>query len=60
MRQQTGSRNRGWLPTIGNRLSVAAGVALAAGMLAALAPRAEATVAATGGTMTFASENGTN
>ena len=53
MRKQTGSRNRGWLPAIrrrlesygghvGNRLSVAAGVALAAGMLAALAPRAEA------------------
>jgi len=60
MRKQTGSRNRGWLPTIGNRLSVAAGVALAAGMMAAFAPRAEATVAATGGTMTFASENGTN
>ena len=55
MRKQTGSRNRGWLPMIrrrlesygghvGNRLSVAAGVALVAGMLAALAPRAEAAV----------------
>jgi hypothetical protein len=44
MRKQTGSRNRGWLPAIrrrlerygghvGNRLSVAAGVALVAGML---------------------------
>jgi hypothetical protein len=37
MRKQTGSRNRGWLPAIGNRLSVAAGVALAAGMLAGTA-----------------------
>ena len=36
---------------IGNRLSVAAGVALAAGMMAAFAPRAEAvTATATGGT----------
>jgi hypothetical protein len=37
MRQQTGSRNRGWLPAIGNRLSVAAGVALVAGMMAGTA-----------------------
>jgi hypothetical protein len=37
MRKQTGSRNRGWLPTIGNRLSVAAGVALVAGMMAGTA-----------------------
>ena len=34
MKKQTGSRSRGWLSAIGNRLSVAAGVALAAGMLA--------------------------
>jgi hypothetical protein len=62
MRKLTGSRNRGWLPAIrrrlesygghvGNRLSVAAGVALVAGMLAAFAPRAEA-VSAIGGTVT--------
>jgi hypothetical protein len=37
MRKLTGSRNRGWLPMIGNRLSVAAGVALAAGMMAGTA-----------------------
>jgi hypothetical protein len=48
MRKQTGSRNRGWLPAIrrrlesygghvGKRLSVAAGVALAAGMMAGTA-----------------------
>jgi len=42
MRQQTGSRNRGWLSAIGNRLSVAAGVALVAGMMAALAGSAQA------------------
>jgi hypothetical protein len=59
MRQQTGSRNRGWLPTIGNRLSVVAGVALAAGMMAAFAPRAEA-VLATGGTVTNYTSYGTN
>jgi len=47
MKKQTGSRNRGWLPVIGNRLSVAAGVALAAGLLAAFALRAEAVVSAT-------------
>jgi hypothetical protein len=64
MRQQTGSRNRGWLSAIrrrfesygghvGNRLSVAAGVALVAGMMVALAPQAEAGWAkATGGTET--------
>jgi|GEM_PF-2167199 len=51
MRKQTGSRNRGWLPSIVNRLSVVAGVALVAGMMAAFAPRAEA-VLATGGTVT--------
>jgi hypothetical protein len=44
---------------VGNRLSVAAGVVLAAGMMAAFAPRAEAALA-TGGTMSYASENGTN
>jgi len=52
MRKQTGSRNRGWLPAIGNRLSVAAGVALVAGMLAALAGSAQAatkTTASPGG-----------
>jgi len=43
MNKQAGFRNRGWLPAIGNRLSVAAGVALAAGMMTAFAPRAEAT-----------------
>jgi hypothetical protein len=37
MRKQTESRNRGWLSAIGNRLSVAAGVALAAGLLAGTA-----------------------
>jgi hypothetical protein len=51
MRKQTGSRNRGWLPSIGNRLSVAAGVALVAGIMGAFAPRAEAALA-TGGTVT--------
>jgi hypothetical protein len=61
MRQQTGSRNRGWLPTIGNRLSVAAGVALAAGMMVAFAPRAQAQVQASGGNVTNNYwENGTN
>jgi hypothetical protein len=44
---------------IGNRLSVAAGVALAAGMLA-IAPRAEAQVQASGGTITRYRENTTN
>jgi hypothetical protein len=51
MRQQTGSRNRGWLPTIGNRLSVAAGVALAAGMMAGTAWGAPGLLA-TGGDVT--------
>jgi hypothetical protein len=61
MRKQTGSRNRGWLPAIGNRLSVAAGVALAAGMLGAVAPWAEAVgTNATGGTITNYTANGTN
>ncbi len=70
MRKQTGSRNRGWLPMIrrrlesygghvGNRLSMAVGVALAAGMLAALAPQAEA-VSATCGSVTNYTLNGTN
>jgi len=44
---------------IGNRLSVAAGVALAAGMMAAFAPRAEAVSAtATGGTVTEYKQSG--
>jgi hypothetical protein len=47
MRQQTGSRNRGWLSAIGNRLSVAAGVALVAGMMAAFAGSAQAAVTVT-------------
>jgi hypothetical protein len=51
MRQQTGSRNRGWLPTIGNRLSVAAGVALVAGMMAGTAWGAPGLLA-TGGDVT--------
>jgi hypothetical protein len=48
------------LPTIGNRLSVAAGVALATGMMVAFAPQAEAQVKATGGTITRYRENGIN
>jgi hypothetical protein len=51
MRQQTGSRNRGWLPMIGNRLSVAAGVALAVGMMGLGAMQAYGQ-GATGGTIT--------
>ena len=43
MRKQTGRRNRGWLSAIGNRLSVVAGVALAAGMMLAGTARAAAT-----------------
>jgi len=63
MRKQTGSRNRGWLPAIVNRLSVAAGVALAAGMMAAFAPRAEAAwtkATSTGSTVTNYSTGTTN
>jgi hypothetical protein len=37
MRKQTGSRSRGWLSAVGNRLSMAAGVALVAGMMAGTA-----------------------
>jgi hypothetical protein len=68
MRQQTGSRNRGWLSAIrrrlesygghvGNRLSVAAGVALVAGMMAGTA---WGSPVATGGTETNYQEGGTN
>jgi hypothetical protein len=50
MKQQTGSRNRGWLPMIGNRLSVAVGVALVAGMMAGTAYGADwPSLLATGG-----------
>ena len=64
MRQQTGSRNRGWLPAIrrrlesygghvGNRLSAAAGVALAAGMMAGTVQGAWPAYLATGGDRTM-------
>jgi len=49
MRQQTGSRSRGWLSVIGNRLPVAAGVALAAGMLAGTAYAWSPALLASGG-----------
>ncbi len=52
MRKQTGSRNRGWLPMIGNRLSVAAGVALAVGMMAGTAWGWSPDYLATGGDVT--------
>jgi len=53
MRQQTGSRSRGWLSVIGNRLSLAAGVALVAGMMAGTAYAWSPALLASGGNTNY-------